>query len=65
MSSVNQRMQKHRQQVRKAGLQPVQLWVPDTRTAECERQCRIANGIDATNPDLDRIVDEVVADMRD
>ena len=37
------RVQRHRQALRAAGLRPVQIWVPDTRSAsfaaECRRQC--------------------------
>jgi hypothetical protein len=39
---VNQRVQKHRDSLRAAGLRPMQIWVPDTRqtnfAAECQRQ---------------------------
>ena len=40
-----QRVQKHRALLRAAGLRPVQIWVPDTRsrdfTQECRRQSRL------------------------
>ena len=39
-----ERVHKHRQSLRAAGLRPVQIWVPDTRragfAAECRRQSR-------------------------
>ena len=39
------RVQKHRAKLRKAGMKPVQIWVPDTTSkkfiAECERQSRL------------------------
>ena len=42
MTTVGKRVQKHRSALRKAGLRPVQIWVPDTRrsgfAAECARQ---------------------------
>lgn len=42
---VNQRVQKHRDALRLAGLRPVQLWVPDTRRQgfeeECQRQSKL------------------------
>lgn len=42
MADVAQRVQKHRDALRAAGLRPVQIWVPDTRrdgfAAECRRQ---------------------------
>ena len=40
-----ERVRKHRQALRAAGLRPVQIWVPDTRrpgfAAECRRQSLI------------------------
>lgn len=47
-SSVSQRVQKHRDGLRAAGLRPVQIWVPDTRrndfAKECLRQSRLLAG---------------------
>ena len=41
-TSTAERVKKHRDALRAAGLRPVQIWVPDTRspgfTAECRRQ---------------------------
>ena len=41
-ASTNLRVQKHRAQLRAAGLRPIQIWVPDTRQSsfaeECHRQ---------------------------
>ena len=43
--TVAERVQKHREGLRKAGLRPLQIWVPDTRrdnfAEECERQSRL------------------------
>ena len=40
-----QRVQRRRDKLRAAGLRPVQIWVPDTRTVgfaeECARQSRL------------------------
>jgi len=40
---VGERVAKHRAALRKAGLRPIQIWVPDTKrkgfAAECRRQC--------------------------
>lgn len=40
-----QRVQKHRDGLRAAGMRPVQIWVPDTRregfALECRRQSRL------------------------
>jgi hypothetical protein len=44
-SQVAERVRKHRAGLRKAGLRPVQIWVPDTRqrgfAAECRRQAQL------------------------
>ena len=41
-TSTAERVKKHRDALRAAGLRPVQIWVPDTRqpgfAAECRRQ---------------------------
>ena len=37
---VAQRVQKHREALRAAGLRPVQIWVPDTRRAGFAAECR-------------------------
>jgi hypothetical protein len=43
-TSTAERVKKHREALRAAGLRPVQIWVPDTRrpgfAAECRRQSR-------------------------
>ncbi|MGB8258916.1 MAG: antitoxin MazE family protein [Terracidiphilus sp.] len=38
--TVNDRVRKHREALRAAGLKPVQLWLPDTRSAAFRRKCR-------------------------
>lgn len=44
-ASTAERVKKHRDALRAAGLRPVQVWVPDTRqphfAAECRRQSRL------------------------
>ncbi|WP_445493531.1 antitoxin MazE family protein [Photorhabdus sp. SF281] len=49
MNKVSDRVKKHRQQLRKSGLRPVQIWVPDTRLPhfkeECRRQSHLATAI--------------------
>jgi hypothetical protein len=39
-SSVNARVQKHRQALRAAGLRPIQIWVPDVRSKSFVTQAR-------------------------
>lgn len=67
MAHVNSRVQKHRDALRQAGLRLVQIWVPDTRRAdfaeECRRQCRLAAQADMTDNDLQRLMDETLADV--
>lgn len=47
-SSTAQRVQKHRDGLRAAGMRPVQIWVPDTRregfAQECRRQSLLLRG---------------------
>lgn len=40
MASVADRVQKHRDSLRAAGLRPVQIWVPDTRGSAFAEECR-------------------------
>lgn len=39
-TSSTVRVRKHRAILRKAGLRPVQIWVPDTRRAGFAQECR-------------------------
>lgn len=61
-----ERVQKHRQALRAAGLRPVQIWVPDTRrpgfAAECRRQSRLVTAEAAARTDeaaLHALLEEV------
>ncbi len=38
-SPVTTRVQKHRELLRAAGLKPVQIWIPDTRSAQYRKKC--------------------------
>ena len=42
MPNIATRVQQHRERLRRAGLRPIQIWVPDTRAegflAECRKQ---------------------------
>ncbi len=44
MGGVLERVHKHRKKLRKEGMRPIQIWVPDTRrpdfAEECKRQSR-------------------------
>ena len=67
MAHVNSRVQKHRDALRMAGLRPVQIWVPDTRrpnfAEECRRQSRLAAEADKADGDMQRFLDEALADL--
>lgn len=63
---VNQRVQKHRDALRMAGLRPVQLWVPDTRRPgfeqECLRQSQLVAVSEQTDTATHQLMDEALAD---
>lgn len=66
-SSINARVQKHRDALRKAGLRPMQIWVPDTRkrgfAAECRRQSHLAARADEADAFLQRLASESALDV--
>ena len=67
MTPVNARVQKHRDALRASGLRPVQIWVPDTRdpgfAQECRRQSQLAAHADGADHDLQRLMDDALADV--
>lgn len=66
-SSVNQRVQKRRDALRAKGLRPVQIWLPDTRgqdfAAESLRQSQLAAAADASDRELDALLDAALVDL--
>lgn len=64
---VQRRVQKHREGLRRAGLRPVQIWVPDTRSVgfvqEAARQCRLASEADRADVGIQEFMDESLADL--
>ena len=64
---VNQRVQKHRDALRMAGLRPVQIWVPDTRrhdfAEECRSQCLLVAQADSADTAMGQFMDEALADV--
>lgn len=64
---VNERVTKHRDALRAAGLRPVQLWVPDTRrpgfAAECGRQCRLVAEVDQADTAIQEFMDDALSDI--
>lgn len=61
--STKNRVNKHRAQLRKAGLKPIQIWVPDPSrrgfAAECRRQALLVNA----GADERRVMREIEALM--
>jgi hypothetical protein len=61
-ASTNLRVQKHRAQLRAAGLRPIQIWVPDTRKSsfaeECHRQSLLLKN-DPLESEINDCLDEV------
>ena len=59
---VNARVQKHRDGLRRAGLRPVQIGVPDTRrpgfAEECRRQCLLVAQADRADAAMQKFMDE-------
>ena len=57
------RMASYRQRMRAAGLRPVQIWVPDTRSPDfveiCHRQSRTVAASDPAGDELMRFVADV------
>ena len=64
---VNTRSQQHGDALRKAGLRPVRIWVPDTRrpgfAEECRRQSLIAARADLAEPGIQQFMDDALADL--
>ena len=64
--SVTDRVKKRREALRKAGLRPVQLWVPDTRrpgfAAECRRQSLLIAAADRDDTDMHDLMDAALED---
>lgn len=67
MTQVNSRVQKHRDALRKAGLRPVQIWVPDTRRPDfadaCRRQSRLAAQADMADANVPHLLEQALADL--
>ena len=63
------RVKKHRDALRAAGMRPVQIWVPDTRqpgfAAECARQASLMASADRQDPALAEFMDAALSDLDD
>lgn len=60
---ISERMQCYRKRMRAAGLRPVQIWVPDTRSpdfvATCRRQAQAVAADDPAGEEIMRFVADV------
>jgi hypothetical protein len=67
VTPTSQRVRKHREGLRQAGMRPVQLWVPDTRAQEfaddCRRQCLLVAQADAANAEVFDVLDAALDDV--
>ena len=65
---ISQRVRKHREGLRQAGMRPVQLWVPDTRAQqfadECRRQCLLVAQADVAAPEVLEVLDAALDDLQ-
>ena len=66
-ASSSQRVRKHRDALRAAGLRPVQIWVPDTRAPgfaeEARRQSALVAAADREDHELQEFMDAALADL--
>ena len=63
---TNDRVRKHREALRMAGLRPVQLWVPDTRQPSFAALCREQSARLANDPQEAEILEwiEEISDQK-
>ncbi len=65
MTPVAMRVRKRREAMRRAGLRPVQIWLPDTRARgfddECRRQSRLVAEADRQDSELAVFLNEAIA----
>ena len=66
MSTIAERVQKHRKNLRKSGMRPVQIWVPDTRRAGFAEECARQSALIKNDPQEKEVLDfiEEIADFR-
>lgn len=66
-TATAQRVQKHRESLRNAGLRPIQIWVPDIRRAgfaeECRRQSLLVTKAEQEDAALNTFMDDALGDI--
>lgn len=69
VTPIAHRVRKRRDALRAAGLRPVKIWVPDTSrpgfAEECRRQSLLVAAADASDPELNALLDAALADLDD
>ena len=61
IASSAARARKHREGLRKAGLRPVQIWVPDTRKPSFAKKCRRQSAMLQNDPDEREVLNWIEA----
>lgn len=65
--NISSRVRKHRIALREAGMRPLQIWVPNTRSEcfvqECQRQSRLVAQAEQSDTDLNFFLDAVLSDI--
>lgn len=56
-SNVRKRVAAHRAELRKRGLRPIQIWVPDTRAPGFAEEARRQSLLVAAEEDFDEVMD--------
>lgn len=61
-SDVRKRVAAHRADLRKRGLRPIQIWVPDTRAPGFAEEARRQSRLVAAEDDFDEVMDFIERD---
>ena len=61
----SERARRHRARLRRSGLRPIQIWVPDTRRAGFVEECRRQSVLVANDPGEREVLDWIDAAAAD
>lgn len=66
-TTISSRVRKHRVTLREAGMRPLQIWVPDSRSnsfiKECQRQSLLAAETEKNDTDLNAFMDALLSEI--
>lgn len=66
-TTISSRVRKHRVTLREAGMRPLQIWVPDSRSnsfiKECQRQSLLVAENEKNDTDLNAFMDAVLSEI--